>query len=351
MVDASPRDVTSDVLATILDGQHHGDVRTARRLAAADAPSPDSVVVWPDPEAARVAELALGGVVVIVAAADRAGASLVDAAKDAGVAIVVVRDVRRAMARVSRHFDARPLPAAPGVHPSAIVSATARLGAGVRIGPFCVVADDVELGDDVVLGARCSIGAGSRVGPGGVLFEGVVLYDGVRVGARARFHAGVVIGGDGFGFAAGPRGAEKIHHLGGVVIGDDVELGANTTIDRGTVSNTRIGHRVKMDNLVQVAHNVVIGDDVMVAGLTGFAGSCRVGDRVLIGGACGIADHVTIGDDARLAGRSAVSKDVPPGETWGGMPAQPFRRLVRERYLIGQLERMWASVRGKEPKA
>jgi UDP-3-O-[3-hydroxymyristoyl] glucosamine N-acyltransferase len=337
--------ITSSDLAALVGGVHSGPDRTIRRLCAVDAPATDAVAVWPEPDPARIAALAEAGIVALVVADGPHGEGLHGAAERAGVALVSVTDTRVALARASARLDPRPLPAAEGTHPSAVVDASARLGDRVRIGPCAVVAAGAVVGDDVVIGPRCSIGAGSRVGDGSVLFDGVVLYDGVTIGARARLHAGAVIGADGFGYALGPRGAEKIHHLGSVTIGDDVEIGALAAIDRGTLGDTRIGNRVKIDNMCQIAHNVTIGDDVVIAAMTGLAGSCRVGSRVVIGGACVVADHVVVGDDARLAGGTGVTKNVPPGETWGGAPAQPFKRWVRERYLVGRLERIWTAVR------
>ena len=223
----------------------------------------------------------------------------------------------------------------------------ARLGARVAVGPLAVVAADARIEDDVVIGAGTFVGAGARVGAGTVLRERVVIEDGVVVGRRCHLQAGAVIGGDGFGFAAGPRGAERIHHLGTVVLGDEVEVGANACIDRATLGATVVDARSKIDNLVQIGHNVRIGSDVLIAGQTGIAGSTTVGDRVVIGGAAGVADHVEIGHDVRIAGGAGVTKSVPAGETWGGYPAQPLRRWVRERYLIGRLEAIWAAVKGR----
>ena len=306
-------------------------------------------------EAVRLARVALAGLgagsawvrgnlwLGLGAALHRAG-EVVDAgdASRWGVA-----DARLALARLSRRLDPRPPVADVGVHATAVVAPTARLGARVAIGPLACVGDDVVLGDDVAIGPGCAIGAGARIGAGTVLRERVVVADGVAIGARCLLQAGAVIGSDGFGYAAGPRGAERIHHLGTVVLGDDVDVGANACIDRATLGATRVGDRSRIDNLVQLGHNVRVGRDVLIAGQAGIAGSTVIGDGVVIGGAAGVADHVRVGDGARIAGGAGVTKSVPDGEAWGGYPAQSVARWARERYLIGRLEAIWAFVKGR----
>jgi UDP-3-O-[3-hydroxymyristoyl] glucosamine N-acyltransferase len=337
----------SEALAVAIGADHHGPRRSVAVLRPPDAPTADAIVVLPHADPTALSALAAGGASAVAAAAAEEDVrdALVRAAADAGLALLLVDDARLTLARLSRALDRRPAPAAMGVHPSATVHPSAALGAGVCIGPGVVIGAGARLGDRVVIGANASVGEDTRLGDDTVLFAGVTLYDGVRLGRRCRLHAGVVIGADGFGYAFGPRGAEKIHHLAGVDIGDDVEIGANACVDRGTLHPTRIGHRCKLDNLVQVGHNVVIGDDVVIAGHSGIAGSARIGDGALLGGMVGVADHVTIGAGARIAGRAGVTKDVPAGETWGGFPAQPLRSWIRERYLTGRLETMWRALK------
>lgn len=262
----------------------------------------------------------------------------------AAVPTVLVDSTRLALATLSASFDVRPR-LASGLHPSASIDPGARLGADVSVGPGSVVAADASLGDGCQLGANCVVGPGVVLGDGCVIHPNVTLYDGVKLGNRVVVHAGSVLGADGFGYAASPRGAVKVRHLGGVSIDDDVEIGANSAVDRGTVDDTVIGPRTKIDNLCQVGHNVHIGSDCLIAGMTGIAGSVVIGDGVIIGGAVGIADHVTIGSGARIAGRSGVTKDVPPGETWAGFPARPYRQYARGLYLVDRLEDMWRLVK------
>lgn len=259
-------------------------------------------------------------------------------------AVVLVDDPRLAFARLSALFSRAEWPP-PGRHPSAAVAPDAVLADDVSLATGVVVGAGVRVAEGCAIGANSVIGAGATLGPGCRLHPGVTLYPGVTLGARVELHSGCVIGSDGFGYVAGPRGAEKVHHGGSVVIEDDVEIGANTCVDRGTLGDTRVGARTKIDGMCMIAHNVKIGCDCLIAGQTGIAGSSSVGDRVIIGGAASITDHVRVNDDARIGGRAAVSKDVPAGESWMGNPARPYRLYARDHYLRGRLEEVWRFVR------
>ncbi len=261
--------------------------------------------------------------------------------------VLVVRDTRLAFARLSALFYRAAAPR-PGIHPTAVVEPGAEVAEDAAIEAGAIVGAGAVVGGGCVVGKHCVVGAGATLGPSCRLHANVTLYPGVRLGARVELHSGCVIGADGFGYAAGPRGAEKVHHGGTVVIDDDVEIGANTTVDRATLGATRIGARTKIDNLCTVAHNVVIGTDCLIAGKVGIAGSSRIGDRVIIGGGAGITDHVTVNDDARIGGLAGVSKDVPKGEAWSGTPAKPLKQVVRDLYLRGRLEEIWRHVRSAE---
>lgn len=268
----------------------------------------------------------------------------------AGRARLLVANPRLALARLTAALaSATPHPGdhrpdSATVAPGAQVHESARLAAGVVIGA------DARVGPGCVLGPGVTIGAGARLGSNCVLHAGVHIYPGVVLGERVVLHAGAVIGADGFGYVPTRDGPLKIHHLGGVVIGDDVEIGANTCVDSGALSPTRVGARTKLDNLVQIGHNVVLGEDCLVAGHTAIGGSTVVGNRVMIAGNSAISDHVEIGDDAVVAGMSGVGKNIPAGETWFGVPAVPMRQFTRRQYLQSRLEEIWNHVRERRTR-
>ncbi len=211
------------------------------------------------------------------------------------------------------------------IHPSATVGGEVSIAAGARIGP------DAVIGDRVTINANVVIGAGARVGDDSDLRAGVVIEDRCVVGRGVTIHPNSVIGADGFGYrpAEDGSGLVKVPHAGIVEIGDGVEIGACTTIDRGKLGATSIGAGTKIDNLVQVGHNCVIGRSCIICGTTGIAGSVTIGDGVIIGGGAGIADNLTIGSGAKLGARSALMHDVPPGEEWVGVPAQQARQAMK----------------------
>jgi UDP-3-O-[3-hydroxymyristoyl] glucosamine N-acyltransferase len=226
-----------------------------------------------------------------------------------------------------------PVPAVlPGTHPTAQVAPSARIAASANIGPWVVVGARAVVGERCVIGPHCVIEEGARLGDDCRLQAGVTVCHVVTVGARCTFKPGAVAGGDGFGFAPDADGYVKVPHLGSLVIGDDVEVGANTTVDRGTIGDTVIETGVKLDNQVQVGHNCRIGAHTVIAGCVGISGSTTIGRRCMIGGAVGIAGHLEIGDDVVVTGYSLVSHSLPgPGTYSSGMPAiaaAEWRRAV-----------------------
>jgi UDP-3-O-[3-hydroxymyristoyl] glucosamine N-acyltransferase len=221
---------------------------------------------------------------------------------------------------------------APGIHPGAAVSGRARIAASASIGPLVVVEDDAEIGERVLLGPGCIVQRGARIGADSVLVSRVNLYPGVKLGQRCIVHAGAVVGADGFGFAQNAGTWVKVPQVGSVRIGDDVEIGANTTIDRGAIDDTVVEDGVKLDNQIQVGHNVVIGAHTAIAACTGISGSTVIGQRCMIGGMVGFAGHLTIADDVVVTGCSLVSASIKKSGSYSsGMPTvetRLWRRMV-----------------------
>lgn len=226
-----------------------------------------------------------------------------------GRTVVVVDDPKAAFGLVIEALFPEVLE--PGVHPGATVHPSARLGEGVVVHPGCWV------------------GPGCEIGERTVLFPNVVLYPGTRIGRRCRVHAGAVLGADGFAYQPGPTGPRRVPHVGGLRVEDDVEIGANTTIDRGLLEDTVIGAGSKIDNLVQIGHNVALGRAVILAAQVGLAGSARIGDGAVLGGQAGVADHARVGAGARVGAQAGVHGEVPAGEAVLGTPAVPVRLARR----------------------
>jgi UDP-3-O-[3-hydroxymyristoyl] glucosamine N-acyltransferase len=259
---------------------------------------------------------------------------------------IVVPDPYSAIVRVIRElFPDKP--PRPGVDPTARIGAGSRLGAQVSIGPYVVIGEGVRLGDRVRLAEHVSLGDGVLIGDDAVLGPGVVCYSGVRLGARVVIKAGGVIGGDGFGYLSGGSGHARIPHVGGCILEDDVEVGSNTCIDRGSIDDTFIGRGTKLDNLVQVGHNVRIGERCLIMAGVGIAGSTRIGNDAILAGHVGVTDHLAIGDRARIAAKSAIFGDVPAGASFSGHPARPHRQFLRAQAamyrlapIVDELERL-----------
>lgn len=257
---------------------------------------------------------------------------------------VVVEDPYPALRTILGHFHPPP-EAAADVHPTAVLETGVRLGRGVRIGPYAVLERGVRVGDRSRIGAHCVLGADSSVGAECVLHPHVVTYPETVIGARVILHAGARVGADGFGYTRVGDSHLKMPQVGRAVVEDDVEIGANTTIDRGALGDTVIGSGVKIDNLVQVAHNVRIGAGSLLAALVGIAGSTRIGRHVWLGGRASAINHLDIGDGAQITFASTVMRDVPAGETVSGTPSRPHREQLRRQAQVGRLEALRERVR------
>jgi UDP-3-O-[3-hydroxymyristoyl] glucosamine N-acyltransferase len=249
-----------------------------------------------------------------------------------------VDDPYFAFARImTRWFSARPRPKA--VSPLASISPSARLGTNVAIGPFTTIGENVLVGNNVTIFQGVSIEAGATLGEDSIVYPNVVIYDGTRIGRRCIIHAGVVIGSDGYGFAMHEGKHHKIPQIGIVRIEDDVEIGAGTTIDRAALGETVIGEGTKIDNLVQIGHNVKIGKHCLLVSQVGIAGSTELGDHVSVAGQSGFSGHLKIGHRVQVAAKSAVLADVPDDTKVMGSPAMPFNEFARRHAAVKKLAR------------
>jgi len=272
--------------------------------------------------------------------ASRAGAVLIAeamAGEPAGPAVrIVVPDVQRALEAVLLAFHP-PKVFAPGVDPSARIGQGVSLGPGVSIGPQVIVGDGARIGAVTRLAAGVVIGDDVVIGSDCTLDERVICCAGAVLGDRVRLKAGAVISGQGFGYASDASGHRRLPHVGRCVLEDDVEVGSNSCIDRGTLEDTVIGRGTKIDNLVQVGHNVVVGEHSILCGQAGIAGSARLERRVTLAGQVGVNDHITIGEGSIATGQAGVTGNLPGGGVFSGMPAAPHRDFLRRAALIARL--------------
>ena len=263
---------------------------------------------------------------------------------------IVVKDVHRAVARVLEEFHPEERPQ-PGVHPTAVIGAGAELADDVIVDAYAVIGERTRIGAGAWIGAHCVIGTDCGIGADTRLYPHVTLYSKVQLGARCIIHSGVRLGTDGFGYTFVNGQHRKVPQVGGVVIGDDVEIGANSTVDRGSVGPTEIGNGVKIDNLVHVGHNVRIGDLSVIVAQVGISGSTVIGKGVTLGGQAGLPGHLNIGDGVTIAAKSAPFGDVPPGATLGGFPAVPHREFLRAQAALLKLPELLKRVRTLEKQA
>ena len=313
--------LTGQAVADLVHGRLHGPgTTTLSRVAALDRAGPDTLSILSSPKYLHQFRRSRAGAVIVAA-------SLADEPEGPQTRIVV-DDPTEALLVVAQQFDQQ-VDHPAGVHPSAILGTGVRLGHGVSVGPHCVLGNDVQLGDGCRLGPGVVLEDGVTLGDTSVLESRVVCHRGTVIGDRVLVQAGAILGGLGFGFHTGEAGHQRLPHVGRCVIEDEVEIGSNTCIDRGSVDDTVIGTGTKIDNLVQIAHNVRIGKRCFIAAEVGISGSCRIGDDVVMAGQVGLAGHLTIGHRARLAAQSGLYGDVPEGADYGGTPARPHRDSLR----------------------
>jgi UDP-3-O-[3-hydroxymyristoyl] glucosamine N-acyltransferase len=277
-------------------------------------------------------------------------------------AALVVPRPRYAMSGITKLLDPGP-EIAPGIHPTAVIDPSAQIGAGAAIGPFVVIGRGARIGARARIAAHVSVGAEAAIGDDVLLLEGVRICHRVRIGDRFIAQPGAVVGSDGFSFVTPEKSAvekvreslgqqdevvaqswTRIHSIGTVVIGDDVEIGANAAIDRGTIRATEIGSGTKFDNMVHIGHNVIVGRDCVFAGQVGVAGSSRIGDRVVLGGQCGVSDNIFVGDDVVAGGATKIFTNAPAGRVLLGSPAMKMEAHVEATKNIRRLPRLFRQV-------
>ncbi len=310
------------------------------RVATLAAAGPGSIGFFANP-VYRPQLVATQATAVILQSAD---------AGDCPVAALLAQHPYAVYARVAADLHPSP-PLRPGIHAAAVIGAEVRVPPSCQIGPGAVLGDGVSLGERVSIGANSVLGDGVEIGADSSISAGVTIYAGVRLGSRCIIHSGAVIGADGFGFARERDGSQiKVPQIGAVVIGDDVEIGACTTIDRGAIGDTVIADGVKLDNQIQVGHNVRIGAHTVIAGQTGISGSTTIGARCTIGGAVSIAGHLVIADDVVIGGGTAVPGSLLVAGIYagGGTPADTLQRWRKNMVRFGQLDQIARRLRAIE---
>jgi UDP-3-O-[3-hydroxymyristoyl] glucosamine N-acyltransferase len=313
--------LTAGAIAAIVGGELRGEAATlVSGVAPLDRATAQHVSFIASARYSTLARESRAGVVL-------ATAGLADSASNAASVIVVPKPHEALLAVLPRFYPevARP----PVIHSSARIGRGAKIGKGVSLDEYAVIGDGAVLGDGVWLGAHAVIGAGVHIGERTRIDPNVTVYSGSEIGARVRIRAGSVVGSDGFGYVFRNGEHAKIPQVGRCIIGDDVEIGAGTTVDRGSIDDTVIGSGTKIDNLVQIGHNVRVGRLCLIVAQAGLSGSAHIEDGCVVGGQAGVAGHITIGAGARVGAQAGVFGDVPAGETWSGYPARPHRDSLR----------------------
>ncbi|MCA1808390.1 MAG: UDP-3-O-(3-hydroxymyristoyl)glucosamine N-acyltransferase [Kiritimatiellia bacterium] len=328
-------------VARKLDGALEGDGRVqVSGLAGIREAEPHQLTFVANPQYAAAA------------AATRAAAVLVpeDWNRPCSAALIRVRNPDKAFAMAAPWFAPPPVPPLQGVHETAVISPAAQVAPDAAVGPFCVIEEGACVGPRTVVSAGCYIGHGVQIGADCRLYPHVSIREYCRIGSRCILHNGTVIGSDGFGYVQEGAARRKIPQIGIVIIGDDVELGANVMVDRARFGQTRIGNGVKVDNLVQIAHNVIIGDNAVIIAQVGIAGSTIIGERTILAGQVGVAGHLTIGSDVMVGAQSGVSKNIPSKTFVLGGPAAPYEKSVKIHAMTMRLPELREKVTALEDR-
>ncbi len=315
-----------DDLAQRVGGEVRGNPeRRVRGVATLERAGPHDLSFLTNPRYRRAAAESGAGAILVGPGTELAGHDLLEA-----------KEPYVALAQLLELFHPRQ-PIHAGISPDARIGEDVVVGRDVHVGPFAVIGDRSELGDRAVVGPGCILGEACRVGCDTRLSPRVVLYDGTHVGARCIIHAGVVLGADGFGFATSAGKHRKVPQVGRVVVEDDVEIGANSTVDRAMLGHTHIGRGSKIDDLVMIAHGVRLGPDSLLAGQAGVAGSASLGARATLAGQAGVAGHLKLGEGVTVAAKSAVFQDLPAGAFVAGVPAADHAVWKRSQALVKRL--------------
>jgi UDP-3-O-[3-hydroxymyristoyl] glucosamine N-acyltransferase len=266
-------------------------------------------------------------------------------------AVIYVKDPKQAFAKALLKFEKElNPPPKPCIHPSAVIDKSAKLGADVYVGPHAVVEALAELGDNSIISAGCYVGAETRIGAGSRLYPNVTVRERCVIGKNVILHAGVVIGSDGYGYINVAGAHQKIPQVGRVIIEDNVEIGANSTVDRAALDATIIGTGTKLDNLIHIAHNVRIGKNCLIMAQAGIAGSTAVGNNAIIGGQAGISDHITIGDNAIVMAKTGIMSDLGAGKVVFGHTGRPRMEAMKIEVILSKLPELYATVRKLKKK-
>lgn len=326
--------MTTREIATIVRGEISGDEGAEiLRVAKIEESGPGDLTFLANPKYLKHVAGTKASAILVSASFDTMHADL-----PKGLTVIKVPDPYVAFLQVLKLISPIPDPFSKGVHPTASVAASAVIGTHVSLGAHAVVGENASIGSGTKIGPCCVIGDGVTIGENCLIYPHVTLYHGCRVGKNVIIQAGTVIGSDGFGFAPRSDGTyEKIPQLGVVVLEDDVEVGANCTIDRATLGQTVLKRGAKLDNMVHIAHNVVVGEDTVIAAQTGISGSTKVGKNVIIAGQVGIVGHIEIADRTVLLAKTGVSKSTEPGVTYWSTPAKEHRRALKIESVLRSL--------------